>query len=87
VRHEAFVADFETEARRLCAALGLEWNDAMRNFAERAKFGAIGTASAAQIARGLNREGVGRWRPYARQLEPVMSTLQPWVERFGYPAR
>lgn len=85
VRHEAFVDDFESEARRLCAFLGLGWDETMRKFAERAKLGTIATASAAQIARGLNREGVGRWRPYARHLEPVMPRLQPWVERFGYP--
>jgi hypothetical protein len=38
------------------------------------------------VREGLNVRGLGRWRAYARQLGPVMATLAPWVERFGYPA-
>jgi len=84
VRHEAFVRNFDAEARRLCDVLGLEWSEAMRNFAERSKLGAIATASGPQIARGLNQQGIGRWRPYRSHLTPVLPELQPWVEKFGY---
>ena len=27
-----------------------------------------------------------QWRAYREQLQPVLPTLAPWVERFGYPA-
>ena len=43
------------------------------------------TPSAAQLARGLNRDGVGQWRRYARQLQPLAPILVPWAGRFGYP--
>jgi hypothetical protein len=56
----------------------------MRDFAAKARSRGISTPSAAQVARGLNREGQGAWRRYREQMAPVLPTLQPWVERFGY---
>ena len=44
-----------------------------------------GAPSADQVARGLNAEGVGQWRRYEAQLAPVLSLLEPWAARFGYP--
>lgn len=82
-RHESLVADFDAEASRLCAFLGVEFNDTMRAFAARARKSA--TPSAPQIARGLSDAGVAQWRRYAAQLEPVFPLLAPFVARFGYP--
>jgi Flp pilus assembly protein TadD len=86
LRHEALVDDFDGQTRSLCDFMGIAWDDAMRRFSERSKMGAISTVSGSQIARGLNREGFGQWRRYAEQLAPVLPILQPWVEKFGYPA-
>jgi len=86
VRHESLVEDFDGQTRALCKFMGLPWNDAMRKFSDRSKLGAIATASSAQIARGLNREGIGQWRRYAGELAPVLPILQPWVEKFCYSA-
>jgi Flp pilus assembly protein TadD len=86
LRHESLVDDFDGQTRRLCDFMGLTWDDAMRRFSDRSKKGAISTVSAPQIARGLNREGIGQWRRYAEQLGPVLPILQPWVEKFGYSA-
>jgi len=84
LRHEDLVDDFEKETRRVCAFLGIEWSQAMRNFSERGKVRAIATPSAAQLSRGLYREGLGQWRNYEDELRPTFATLQRWVERFGY---
>ncbi len=86
LRHEDLVADFEGRVRATCDFLGLTWQDSMRDFAARAKTQAITTPSSVQVMRGLNREGIGHWRRYRDQLAPVLPMLQPWVERFGYPA-
>jgi tetratricopeptide (TPR) repeat protein len=86
VRHEALVADFEGEVSRICDFLGLSYVDRMRDFAAHARDRIVTTASASQIVRGLNSDGVGQWRNYAEQLAPVMSVLAPWVEKFGYQA-
>ncbi|MGH6877091.1 MAG: sulfotransferase family protein [Rhizomicrobium sp.] len=87
IRYEALVEDPEAGLRALCAFLGLQWNASMLRFAERSGLDAITTASASQIARGLNREGIGQWRRYAEFLAPVLPILEPSIERFGYPAQ
>ena len=84
VRYESLVDDFEGTARAVCDFLGLEWDEAMRDFAAKARSRGISTPSAAQVARGLNREGQGAWRRYREQLKAVLPLLDPWVERFGY---
>ena len=84
VRYESLVEDFEGTARAACDFLGLEWDQAMLDFAAKARSRGISTPSAAQVARGLNREGQGAWRRYAEQMAPVLPLLEPWVERFDY---
>jgi tetratricopeptide (TPR) repeat protein len=84
-RHEDLVEDFDKEVQAICAFLGVEWNTAMRDFAETAKRRDVRTPSAPQVRRGLYREGMGQWRAYAEGMAPVLPTLEPWVERFGYP--
>ncbi len=86
VRYESLVEDFDGTARAACDFLGLAWDEGLRDFAARARTRGISTPSAAQVARGLNREGQGSWRRYRQQMEPVLPTLRPWVEAFGYEA-
>lgn len=87
VRHEDLVSRTEPETKRLCTFLGIEWVDAILDFAARAQMRELRTPSASQVARGLNAEGVGQWRKYRQQMAPVLPVLAPWVERFGYAAQ
>ena len=84
VRYESLVDDFEGTARAACDFVGIDWNEGLRDFASKARTRGISTPSAAQVARGLNRDGQGVWRRYAEQMAPVMPILDPWVRRFGY---
>lgn len=86
VRYETLMADFTQELRAICAFLGLEWVDGMDDFGPRARKREHATPSTAQLARGLDRSGIGHWKHYAAPLQPVMSTLTRWVEQLGYPA-
>jgi len=83
-RYESMVADFEGEMRKVCAFLGIEWDEEMRGFAERTRAKGIDTPSAAQVARGLYTQGAGQWRRYAAHLSPVLAMLEPWLARYGY---
>ena len=83
-RHEDLVADFDGEVQAICRFIGLEWNDAMRDFAATARRRDIRTPSAEQVRRGLSDEGLGRWRCYGQAIDTVLPILQPWIERFGY---
>jgi hypothetical protein len=84
VRYERLVDDFEGELGRIAAHLGFAPNAAMADVAATARSRVVRTPSAPQVRAGLNRQGLGRWRPYAAQLAPIQPILAPWVERFGY---
>ena len=86
VRHEALVADLAGELERIAGFIGLEVVPTMLDVAATARRRNVRTPSAGQVRAGLNTEGLGRWRAYAAELEPILPVLAPWVERFGYPA-
>ncbi|HTX51539.1 MAG TPA: sulfotransferase [Caulobacteraceae bacterium] len=84
VRYEALVADFEGELGRIAAFLALDLRPTMLDVAATADRRIVRTPSAPQVRAGLNARGIGRWRAYEAELTPVLPTLAPWVERFGY---
>ncbi len=84
VRYESLVADFSHHLREVCDFLGLEWIEGLDDFANRARERERSTPSTAQLARGLDRSRPVHWTHYRQALEPVLPTLNRWVERFGY---
>jgi hypothetical protein len=75
VQYEELVADFERQARRIIAHCGLEWDDACLAYDKTAR--PVKTASAAQIRQPICGSSVGRWRPDADVLEPLLDGLGP----------
>ena len=69
--YEALVADPEPWTRRLLAHCGLA--EEPGPFAPHENRAAIATASATQVRRPINREGVGAAEPYRAFLEPFLS--------------
>jgi tetratricopeptide (TPR) repeat protein len=84
VRYESLVADFARQMRGICEFLGLEWIEGMDDFAGRARERERSTPSTAQLARGLDRSSTVHWKHYSAALEPILPTLEKWVERFEY---
>ena len=85
-RYEDLIDDFDASVSAVCRFIGVDWNDAMRDFVAASGVIAPRSQSAEQVRRGLYRGGIGQWRPYAAQLQPVMPDLSTWIARFGYPA-
>jgi tetratricopeptide (TPR) repeat protein len=73
MRYEDLVADFETQARRLVAYCGLEWDDACRLFYRAQR--PVKTASVAQVRQPVYRTSVGRWRPDRTLLQPLLDGI------------
>jgi hypothetical protein len=73
--YEAVVEDVEGWARRLIAHCGLEWDDACLRFYESGR--QVYSASFAQVRRPIYTASVGRWRPFARHLGPLLDALGP----------
>jgi Flp pilus assembly protein TadD len=84
-RYEDMIADFEGRVRRVCDYLGIEWTDEMRDFSAAAQSRSIRSPSANQVRRDLYRSSVESWRNYAPQMAAALPTLEPWVQRYGYP--
>lgn len=73
VVYEKLVDDFDTEARRLVAACGLDWEPACLNFHQTAR--TVRTASVTQVRQPLYRKAVGRWRHYETHLADLFARL------------
>ena len=85
VVYEELVAEPEAALRPLIEFLGLEWREELLDHRATAKArSGIGTPSYNQVTQPLSRAPSGRWKRYAKQLEPVLPILLPWAERLGY---
>jgi tetratricopeptide (TPR) repeat protein len=83
--YEDLVGDFAACAARLAEFLGVPLAPAMLEPGRHAlKRGYISTPSYFQVVEPVNRRAVGRWRKYARHLEPAREILRPYLERWGY---
>jgi len=73
VQYEELVADFEKQARRIVDYCGLAWDERCLAFHETKR--PVLTASAVQVRQPLYRSAVGKWRPYAALLAPLLDAL------------
>jgi tetratricopeptide (TPR) repeat protein len=81
VQYEALVAEPEANIRRLLEHCGLPFEPACLSFHETRR--PVRTASAEQVRQPLYSSGVGYWRHFERQLEPLRQALGDCLERFG----
>jgi hypothetical protein len=72
--YEAVVADLETEARRLVAGCGLEWESKCLAFYETRR--PVRTASVLQVRQPIYTRSVGRWRQYTESLGELFAQLE-----------
>jgi tetratricopeptide (TPR) repeat protein len=85
VYYENLVHDLPGEIKPLLDFLGVEWNEAMASPHEHAAHrGHIDTPSHSQVIQPIYQRAAGRWYRYQPYLNPVMETLQPYIEYFGY---
>jgi tetratricopeptide (TPR) repeat protein len=82
--YEDLVGDLEGQARRIVAHCGLEWDDDCLAYDKTAR--PVKTASAAQVRQPIYRSSVGRWRPDADVLKPLLDGLGPDLAG-GLPGR
>ena len=80
---EHLIENPEAEIALLLRRCGLPFEAAC--LAPEAVGGGVSTASASQVRTPINRQGVGVWRRYARQLEPLRAALERdgFVDREG----
>jgi len=81
VIYERLVEDLEGETRRLLAHLQLPFDPACLDFHKTER--SVATASADQVRRPLNREGIGAWRRFEPWLDPLKETLGDLPETYA----
>ena len=74
-RHENVLADLEGSVRRILDYCGLPFEPACVEFHRTER--RVHTASAEQVRRPINRDGVDQWRPYEPWLGPLKDALGP----------
>jgi Flp pilus assembly protein TadD len=86
-RYEDLVADLEPQTRRIADFLGLQDAAPMLKFDQRAREkNYIATPSYSQVIEPVNTKAIGRWQNYRAWFEPVLPTLEPMLEHWGYSA-
>jgi tetratricopeptide (TPR) repeat protein len=80
---EALIDDPEPQIRALLSGCGLAFEPACLT-PERSERG-VSTASSAQVRSPINRQGMGAWKRYREQLEPLRAALEAdgFVDRDG----
>lgn len=73
VSYEALVADLEGETRRILDHCGLEFDPACLEF--HASKRAVRSASFAQVRKPIYDQAVGRWKPFAAHLAPMIAEM------------
>jgi tetratricopeptide (TPR) repeat protein len=81
VQYEEMVRDPEANIRRLLAHCGLSFEPACLSF--HATRRAVRTPSAEQVRQPLYTSGVGYWRHFERELEPLRQALGDILGRFA----
>ncbi len=85
IKYEDLVADFESETRKILNFLGVEWDEKVLKYNDHArKRDRIRTPSYHQVTRPIYQHAKYRWQKYTDQLDPIMETLKPFIEYFGY---
>ena len=85
-KYEDIVEDFGLTVEQLLVFLGLEWDDAVLNYTDTAKKKLIATPSYQAVSNPIYKRAKFRWHRYARQLQPVLAELQPFLDDFSYSA-
>ncbi len=82
VRYEDVVVDQETNVRKILDFIGVAFDPRCLSFEQNTRYAR--TASYAQVTEKLYDRSRYRYRPYIKQLEPVLEVLRPAIERLGY---
>ena len=73
VNNEDVIEDLEGQVNRLLNFLDLPFEEGCISFHETDRL--VRTASSEQVRQPINKKGMGRWKPYAKNLKPLIETL------------
>lgn len=79
--YEGMVENQEAESKRMLEFCGLEWDDAVMNFHETDR--QVRSASSTQVRKPMYKSAMGRWKNYAKHLDPLRKALGDFAPKDG----
>ena len=73
VNNEDVIDDLEGQVRRMLDFLELPFEEECISFHQTER--SVRTASSEQVRQPINRSGMGRWKPYAKHLKPLVDNI------------
>jgi len=73
VNNEDVIEDLDGQVKRMLDFLDLPFEEACISFYETDR--SVRTASSEQVRQPINKSGMGRWKPYAKNLKPLLNAL------------
>ena len=71
--NEDVSSDLEGQVRRILSYLDLPVEESCISFHKTDR--SVRTASSEQVRQPINKRGMGRWKPYAKNLKPLLNSL------------
>ena len=73
VNNEDVIEDLEGQVKRMLDFLDLPFEEECISFYETDR--SVRTASSEQVRQPINKKGMGRWKPYAKNLKPLLESI------------
>ena len=73
VNNEDIIDDLEGQVIRMLDFLDLPFEESCITFYKTDRL--VRTASSEQVRKPVNKSGMGRWKPYAKNLKPLLNVL------------
>ena len=73
VNNEDVIEDLEGQVKRMLDFLELPFEEECISFYETDR--SVRTASSEQVRQPINKKGMGRWKPYAKNLKPFLESI------------
>ncbi|PWU07945.1 MAG: hypothetical protein C5B50_30560 [Verrucomicrobia bacterium] len=83
-RYEDLVEHVEVEGKRVTEFVGMPWHPDQAKHHEIARQKFLFAPTFNEVAKPLYNKSVGRWKNYAKELEPIQERLAPYCKAFGY---
>ena len=84
VRYEDVVEDLPATAARALQFLQLPWDYSVLGYRDRLSTKTVHSPTYLDVVQPIHRRPMGRWKNYARWIEPCMPTLAPLIKGLGY---
>jgi tetratricopeptide (TPR) repeat protein len=73
VNNEDVIQDLEGQVKRILNFIDIPFEESCVSFHKTER--SVRTASSEQVRQPINTKGMGRWKPYAKHLKPLLETL------------